>query len=84
VELRGTDFLARYGGEEFALALPGCSPDVAKEVAERVRAATPDGETCSIGIASWDGGEGPAALLGRADAALYEAKHRGRNVSVVG
>jgi diguanylate cyclase (GGDEF)-like protein len=82
VELRGTDFLARYGGEEFALALPGCTPQLAMEVAERIRAATPEGETCSIGIACWDGDEGPAPLLGRADRALYEAKHRGRNVSV--
>ncbi|HEX6715352.1 MAG TPA: GGDEF domain-containing protein [Thermoleophilaceae bacterium] len=83
VELRGTDFLARYGGEEFALALPGCTPELAMEVAERVRAATPEGETCSIGIACWDGSEEAPSLLGRADAALYEAKHRGRNVSVI-
>ena len=82
-ELRGTDFLARYGGEEFALALPGCTPDQAVEVAERVRAATPEGETCSIGIACWDGKEEAPSLLGRADAALYEAKRRGRNVSVL-
>jgi diguanylate cyclase (GGDEF)-like protein len=82
-ELRGTDFLARYGGEEFALALPGCTPEEAIEVAERLRQATPDGETCSIGIAAWDGEEGPASLLGRADAALYEAKHRGRNLSIL-
>jgi diguanylate cyclase (GGDEF)-like protein len=83
VELRGTDFLARYGGEEFALALPGCTPEQAMEVAERVRAATPDDETCSIGIASWDGIEEPPSLLGRADAALYDAKHGGRNLSVI-
>jgi diguanylate cyclase (GGDEF)-like protein len=82
VELRGTDFLARYGGEEFALALPGCTPQLALEVADRIRAATPEGETCSIGIACWDGDEGAEPLLGRADRALYEAKHRGRNVSV--
>jgi diguanylate cyclase (GGDEF)-like protein len=83
VELRGTDFLARYGGEEFALALPGCTPELAMEVAERVRAATPEGETCSVGIASWDGVEEAPSLLGRADAALYQAKHRGRNLSVI-
>ena len=82
-ELRGGDFLARYGGEEFALALPGCSRADAVEVAERLRAATPAGETCSIGIASWDGVEEAPLLLGRADAALYRAKHRGRNVSVI-
>jgi diguanylate cyclase (GGDEF)-like protein len=82
-ELRGTDFLARYGGEEFALALPGCTPEQAKDVAERMRAATPENETCSIGIACWDGDEEAASLLGRADAALYEAKHKGRNLSVI-
>ena len=84
VELRGTDFLARYGGEEFALALPGCTPQEAIEVAERMRTATPEGETCSVGIASWDGHEDAAALLGRADSALYQAKDRGRNLSVLG
>jgi diguanylate cyclase (GGDEF)-like protein len=83
VELRGTDLLARYGGEEFALALPGCSREVAIEVAERIRAATPENETCSIGIACWDGAEDAPSLLGRADGALYEAKNRGRNLSVL-
>jgi diguanylate cyclase (GGDEF)-like protein len=82
-ELRRTDFLARYGGEEFALALPSCTPEMAIEVAERLRAATPEGETCSVGIAHWDGEEGVGSLIGRADAALYEAKGRGRNLSVL-
>jgi diguanylate cyclase (GGDEF)-like protein len=82
-ELRGTDFLARYGGEEFALVLPNCTPDKAIEVAERLRAATPEGETCSIGIACWDGNETAPTLLGRADGALYEAKRQGRNLSVL-
>jgi diguanylate cyclase (GGDEF)-like protein len=83
VELRATDFLARYGGEEFALVLPNCTPEQAMEVAHRLRAATPEGETCSIGIASWDGRESPPALLGRADGALYDAKRAGRNLSVL-
>jgi diguanylate cyclase (GGDEF)-like protein len=83
MELRDTDFLARYGGEEFALALPACAPEQAREVAERLRAATPDGQTCSVGVASWDRAEDAPALLGRADAALYEAKRRGRNLSVI-
>ena len=56
---------------------------MALEVCERVRAATPEGETCSVGIACWDGEEGAPSLLGRADGALYDAKHRGRNISVV-
>jgi diguanylate cyclase (GGDEF)-like protein len=82
-ELRGTDILARYGGEEFALALPACSPERAIKVAERIRAATPHGETCSVGIACWDGEEEPPSLVGRADRALYDAKRSGRNVSVL-
>jgi diguanylate cyclase (GGDEF)-like protein len=82
-ELRGTDVLARYGGEEFALALPGCTREQSLDVAERLRAVMPGCETCSIGVAEWDGQEEPASLLGRADAALYEAKHRGRDLSVL-
>jgi diguanylate cyclase (GGDEF)-like protein len=83
VELRATDFLARYGGEEFALALPNCTPEQALEVVGRMRAATPEGETCSAGLALWDGHEDAPGLVGRADAALYDAKHRGRNLSVM-
>jgi diguanylate cyclase (GGDEF)-like protein len=82
-ELRGTDLLARYGGEEFALALPACPPDEALAVVERLRDATPEDQTCSAGIAHWDGEETAGALLGRADAALYEAKRTGRDRSVV-
>lgn len=77
-ELRTTDVLARYGGEEFALALPGADEEQAAQVIERLRLATPDGESCSAGAVWWDGTETPAELLGRADAALYDAKRAGR------
>ena len=77
--LRTTDILARYGGEEFAVLLPACDHGNAALVAEQLRDAVPDAETCSIGIATWDGVESADALVGRADAALYEAKAKGRD-----
>ncbi|MCU1380409.1 MAG: diguanylate cyclase with sensor [Acidimicrobiales bacterium] len=77
--LRATDFLARYGGEEFALLLPDCPPDEALHLLDRLRAATPHEQTCSIGIAHWDRSESAEALLARADTALYQAKRIGRN-----
>ena len=78
-ELRATDTLARYGGEEFAVLLPACAPEQALSLLERLRAATPGGQTCSAGVASWDGAENADSLVARADAALYEAKSAGRD-----
>ncbi len=80
--LRVIDVIARYGGEEFALALPGCGLEDALALVESLRSATPGGQTCSAGVASWDGSEGPEELLGRADRALYSAKHAGRDRTV--
>ena len=81
--VRATDLLARYGGEEFALLLPNCSRDNAVSLADRLRAAMPEGVTVSIGVASWDGQERPEELFARADAALYAAKAAGRNRCVI-
>lgn len=78
-ELRPTDVLARYGGEEFAAVLPACSLADAHVVVERIRAATPFGQTVSAGIAEWDRSEDAAGLVARADAALYAAKAAGRD-----
>jgi diguanylate cyclase (GGDEF)-like protein len=78
-QLRATDTLTRYGGEEFAIVLPNCSLGDATELLERVRAATPAGQTASAGVATWDGVEAPTTLVARADAALYRAKHDGRD-----
>jgi len=80
--LRPYDILARYGGEEFSLILPDCSVPDAVSLVERLRGVTPEGESCSAGIAEWDRAEQPDALVGRADAALYRAKRAGRDRSV--
>jgi two-component system cell cycle response regulator len=88
---RAFDSLARYGGEEFAVVMPGTEPDDASLAAERLRAAVAaepfalgPGISCkltvSIGVACCqDMPVTPEALLHAADAALYAAKHAGRN-----
>ena len=78
-QLREGDMLARYGGEEFAALLAGCSQAEAVATLDRVRAATPLGETVSIGVAQWDGQQSPEQLIGVAAGALYQAKHQGRD-----
>jgi diguanylate cyclase (GGDEF)-like protein/PAS domain S-box-containing protein len=83
LSLRVTDFIARYGGEEFAVLLPDCPSDEVHSLLERLRAATPRGQTVSIGIAYWEDGEGADALVARADAMLYAAKKAGRDRVVV-
>lgn len=88
--LRASDYLGRVGGEEFVCVMPEAAADDAMACAERIRreiaaARTPTDAgtlrvTVSIGVAvldrthdSWD------ALLGAADAALYQAKEAGRD-----
>jgi len=81
---RTEDLVARYGGEEFIAVLPGADLEVAREVAETMRARVEEstlGATISVGVASAVPVEGGRldALIGDADAALYAAKHAGRN-----
>jgi diguanylate cyclase (GGDEF)-like protein len=81
--LRTGDVIARFGGEEFTVLLNGCKLDAAHAIVERLRELVPRGLTCSAGLAEWDGTESDLALVQRCDAALYEAKARGRNRTVV-
>lgn len=78
-QLRETDTLARYGGEEFTVLLPGVSPGEAAQILDRLRQVTPDRATFSAGLAAWTGSETADELVGRADAALYQAKQSGRD-----
>ena len=75
--MRRTDLLARYGGEEFAVLLRDCTQVEAVVVLDDLGAVMPAGQTFSAGVAEWDGQEAPERLVGRADRALYEAKHAG-------
>jgi diguanylate cyclase (GGDEF)-like protein len=88
-------FAGRYGGEEFCLLLPNTGPVKALEVGETVRAAilglamphvTSNHQivTVSVGVAVTLPNESqrPGDLIEAADAALYAAKHRGRNTVV--
>lgn len=80
--LRPSDLLARYGGEEFVLLLSGCDMPTGLEVVERLRVRTPEDETCSAGVAVWDGHESADQLISRADTALYDAKNTGRDRAI--
>jgi diguanylate cyclase (GGDEF)-like protein len=89
------DLLARYGGDEFALVLPETPVAEAVIVAERVRRRVderlfrmPDSHqvlraTVSIGLAAYpDDATEKRDLVEKADAALYRAKHGGKNAVV--
>ncbi|OLB66087.1 MAG: hypothetical protein AUI10_03865 [Actinobacteria bacterium 13_2_20CM_2_72_6] len=82
-KLRAVDLLGRYGGEEFIVLLPASSGPEAATVIDRLRDATPSGQTFSCGVATWDGQESGEEMIARADRALYEAKAGGRNRTVV-
>jgi diguanylate cyclase (GGDEF)-like protein/PAS domain S-box-containing protein len=79
--LRSRDVLARFGGEEFVVVLPGCPVADAGALIDRLRAGVPNRQTCSAGVAAWNGDEDAGQLLDRADQALYRAKGAGRDRS---
>jgi len=89
---RAADVVARYGGEEFVVILPDTDSSGARLMAGRIRKKVCDNlgfvwnsqsvpVSVSIGAATAPAGKqvDPDALIGAADAALYEAKQGGRN-----
>ena len=90
--LRCTDFVARIGGEEFAVLLSGLRLTEAMNIANQVRAAveglrfhfrgTPVRVTVSCGMTELQENDAPDAAFDRVDAALYRAKHGGKNLCV--
>jgi diguanylate cyclase (GGDEF)-like protein len=85
---RGADLVARYGGEEFIVLLPDTDLDDATAAAERIRTAIADSMTTtrvtlSAGVALFpEHGRTADDLIQAADAAMYEAKRRGRDRTV--
>lgn len=94
--LRRGDLFGRIGGEEFALLLPGCKPDLAEQIAERLQREVQrqsfrgaDGKrfgvTISLGVTYLRADDADlSALFARADAAMYTAKRLGKNQVIVG
>jgi len=91
-QVRQEDVVVRYGGEEFLILARGINHQQGRQFGERIRACVQalqipygDGQilqlTVSIGVASMRQGvdSDPAQIVGRADAALYQAKQGGRN-----
>jgi len=89
---RSSDTVCRWGGDEF-LVIVDCNPGQINERIEQIRqwicgdyTIQIAGEPCkvkvdaSVGVASWSQGETSAALIGRADAAMYQEKARKKGV----
>lgn len=83
---RSSDPVTRWGGEEFVILMPNTGLDAAGAAAEKIRHAVESCDfpgnlwiTLCVGAAEWRRGESLDRFIFRADAALYAAKHSGRN-----
>ena len=90
VSLRSNDIVARFGGDEIAVAMPDTDVEIAAHVARRLCAEIAElpivsvNVTVSIGVAGLcEADSDAAALLARADSALYAGKRAGRNRVVI-
>jgi len=85
--IRSIDLAFRYAGDEFAIILPDTGQDRAVEIAERIRKKAESkntGTTLSLGIASFPKHANSVQdLIQKADQALYLAKGRGKNQTVI-
>ena len=94
--VKGRDTVARYGGEEFIVLLPQTRDEGAALLADQIRADIARSRlvvrnrgqdlgkvTISIGVAELVPGETPDNCFRRADEALFQAKHEGRNRVIV-
>jgi diguanylate cyclase len=93
--VKGRDTAARYGGEEFAVLLRGTPLEAATMLANQIRTTVETKKlvkkstgdilgtiTISIGVAKFTADESVEAVIRRADACLYGAKHSGRNLVI--
>ena len=93
--VRGEDIACRYGGDEFIIILPDASQEITRERAEQLcerarhlnipfNGQSLEAITLSVGVAAFpDDGTTSAMILRAVDAALYTAKHEGRDRVVV-
>lgn len=90
--IRDSDIIFRYGGEEFLVLLHGTSISGAALLAERIRNSIENLKlfpeldlniTASMGVVHLSDNEDAEAIFHRADAAMYKAKHNGRNQVVI-
>lgn len=89
--VRPSDYVSRYGGDEFAVLLGNVSPEIAVQVAQRIRATVERSNfdvglsdakvsvTLSMGLALSEPNDDAESIVRKADDALYNSKQSGRN-----